>query len=127
MLYTVESGKSLEETLDSFQTAIKQQGFGVLGVHNLTSKMKEKGVDFRRECRVVEVCNPQQAKVVLETNMDISVALPCRVSIFTEGDKTKLVTIQPKVLLTMFPNSDLSDAADDVEQAITRAMNAAVE
>lgn len=127
MLFTVESEKNLEETLDSFQAAIKQQGFGVLGVHNLTGKMKEKGVDFNRECRVVEVCNPHQAKTVLESNMDISVALPCRVSIFTEGAKTRLATIQPKVLLSMFPNPELKEAAEEVERAITSAMKAAAE
>ena len=69
--------------------------FGVLGVHDLKAKMAEKGVEFARECRIYEVCNPQQARRVLERNMEISTALPCRVSVYEEGGITKLATIKP--------------------------------
>ena len=38
--------------------------------------MAKKGVEFTHECLVFEVCQPQQAKEVLERNMSISTMLP---------------------------------------------------
>ena len=57
-------------------------------MHDLRAKMTEKGVEFTRECRIYEVCNPQQAKKVLEKNMEISTALPRRISVYEEGGVT---------------------------------------
>jgi uncharacterized protein (DUF302 family) len=49
-------------------------------------------VDFDRECLIFEACQPQQAKMVLEENMSVFTALPCRISIFEEGGKAILAT-----------------------------------
>jgi uncharacterized protein (DUF302 family) len=46
-------------------------------VHNLKETTTKKGVEFARECLIFEVCQPQQAKKVLDENMSISTALPC--------------------------------------------------
>jgi uncharacterized protein (DUF302 family) len=48
--------------------------------------MAKKGVEFSKECLTYEVCNPFQAKKVLEANPSISTALPCRIAVFEEGD-----------------------------------------
>ena len=52
-------------------SAAKHQ-FGVIAVHNLQEMMKKKGVDLAIECRIYEVCNPHQAKKVLEGDGAIS-------------------------------------------------------
>jgi hypothetical protein len=41
-------------------------------VHNLKETMTKKGVEFARECLIFEICQPQQAKKVLEQNMSVS-------------------------------------------------------
>jgi len=46
------------------------------------AKMKEKAVEFARECRVFEGCNPHQAQKVLEANLETSRALPCRIGVY---------------------------------------------
>jgi uncharacterized protein (DUF302 family) len=56
-------------------------------VRDLRSKLREKGIDFNRDCFIYEVCNPQRAKKVLEVNAEISTALPCRISIYPEGSR----------------------------------------
>ena len=90
MLHIVESTKPLARLAADLEQAVARHKFGVLGVHDLKAKMAEKGVPFARECRIFEVCNPHQAKKVLETNLEISTALPCRISVYEEGGKTKL-------------------------------------
>lgn len=93
MLHIVESQKPLERVVKDLEEAVARHKFGVLGVHDLKAKMAEKGVPFDRECHIFEVCNPHQAKKVLEANLEISTALPCRISVFQERGVTRLATI----------------------------------
>jgi uncharacterized protein (DUF302 family) len=98
---------------------------GVLGVHDLRKKMIEKGVPFDRECRIYEICNPGQAKRVLESNMSVSAALPCRISVYEEGGKVKVATLKPTAVLGMLGEGGLEPVAKDVEEAIVRIIDAA--
>ncbi len=122
MLKIVESGRTVRDIEKRLPEAAKKHQFGVLGIHDLRSKMKEKGVVFERECLVFEVCNPHQAKKILEGNMGISTVLPCRISVYEEGGKTKLATLLPTALLGMFPNPELKPVAEEVERTIIRIM-----
>jgi uncharacterized protein (DUF302 family) len=79
--------------------------------------MNKKGVAFTQECPIFEVCQPQQAKKVLEENMSVSTALPCRISIFEEGGKT--------ILLAMFNTPQLKAVAQEVEATIVKIMQEA--
>ena len=99
--------------------------FGVLATHNLREKMESKGVPFARECRVIEVCNPRQAQVVLNQAIAISTALPCRISIYEEGGRTILATIKPTALLTMFDAPGAATTAREVEDELVRIMDEA--
>ena len=125
MLYRVESKKKVAEIGRDLEAAAQRNKFGVLGVHDLKGKMAEKGVPFDRECLIFEVCNPHQAKKVLEENADISTALPCRISAYTEGEKTILATIRPTALMAIFQAHGLESVAQEVEASIIRIMEEA--
>ena len=122
MLHIVESTKPLARLIADLEQAVARHKFGVLGVHDLRAKMAEKGVAFARECRIFEVCNPHQAKKVLETNLQVSTALPCRISVYEEGGKTKLATIRPTALIGLFGTPELKSVAEEVEDTMVRIM-----
>lgn len=122
MLHIVDSQKPLERVVKDLEEAVARHKFGVLGVHDLRAKMAEKGVPFDRECRVFEVCNPQQARKVLEANLEISTALPCRISVYQEGGKTRLATIKPTALIGLYGTPELKRVAEEVELTITAIM-----
>jgi uncharacterized protein (DUF302 family) len=125
MLYTIESAKNIDEVGIALEEAIKKRKFGVLTVHDLKETLAKKGVELNKDCRIYEVCNPSQAKRVIEANAEISTALPCRISVFTDGEKTKLSTIKPTVMLSMYPNPELKEIAEEVEEVILDAMDEA--
>jgi uncharacterized protein (DUF302 family) len=125
MLYVRETNKSIDEVCTKIQEAAAQNKFGVLAVIDLKEKMAAKGVQFGPQCRIIEVCNPVQAKKVLESNMTISSALPCRISVYEEADKVKIVTLRPTLLLGIFGNPDLAPVAQDVEDAMFRIIDSA--
>jgi uncharacterized protein (DUF302 family) len=94
-------------------------------VHNLKETMARKGVEFARECLIFEVCQPQQAKTVLDENMSVFTALPCRISIYEEGGTTILATLKPTMLLAMFNAPQLEQVAQDVEDTMVKIMQEA--
>lgn len=111
-------GKDLEE-------AAKKRKFGILAAYNLKETLEKKGVSFSNECRIYEVCNPQQAKKVLESDMAISTALPCRISVYQEGPKVKLATIKPTALIEQFGRPNLRPVAEEIERLIFEMMDEA--
>ena len=125
MLYKIESKKLLAEIGRDLEAAAQKYKFGVLAVHDLKAKMQEKGVEFSRDCQVFEVCNPQQAKKVLEANAEISTALPCRISVYQEGDGVTLATLRPTALLGIFGIPGLQDVAQEVEETLLKMMDEA--
>jgi uncharacterized protein (DUF302 family) len=122
MIHRIDSSKSPAEAGKALEAAAPRHKFGVLAVHDLQGKMKEKGLDFRQACLVYEVCNPQQAKRVLEANIDISTALPCRIAIYQKGTGSTLATLRPTLLLEMFGTPGLKAVAADVEKALVEMM-----
>ncbi len=95
MYYIVESSKSFEQASADLDAAVKRHGFGVLHVHDLGNTLRSKGVAFDQQCRVFEVCNPAQAARVLAADMRLNMALPCRISVYTENGATKIGLIRP--------------------------------
>jgi uncharacterized protein (DUF302 family) len=122
MLFELPSTKSLEEIEQGIQASAARHGFGVIAVHDLKETMKKKGVDFAGECRIFEVCNPHQARKVLEANGAISTALPCRISAYRAGDAYKLATILPTAMLALFGHPELEPVAREVEDVVVAMM-----
>lgn len=126
MLIAFDSRKPLDRLAKDLEAACAAHKFGVLGVHDLKAKLKEKGQDFARECRVYEVCNPVAAKRVLDTNLEISTALPCRISLYDAGKGvTRLATIRPTMLLDLFKTAALKEVAKEVEETLVAIMEEA--
>ena len=125
MLIKLSTNKSVAEATVALEAAVEANHFGVMQVHNLKDTMAKKGVAFERECLIFEVCQPQQAKKVLDQNMSVSTALPCRISIYEENGKTILATLKPTTLLAMFHTPQLEGVAKEVEDTIVKIMNEA--
>ncbi len=125
MLIKLFTDKPVSEAATALQAAVQANHFGVMQVHNLKETLVKKGVEFARECLIFEVCQPQQAKKVLEQNMSVSTALPCRISLYEEGGKTVLATLKPTTLLALFGAPQLSGVAQEVEDTIVKIMKEA--
>jgi uncharacterized protein (DUF302 family) len=117
MYYIVETDKSFEQVSADLESAVKRHGFGVLHVHNLGDTLRSKGIAFDEQCKVFEICNPVQAAKVLATDMRLNMALPCRISVFTEKDKTKIGLIKPvQMLSALSQDAALVQIAKEVEE-----------
>ena len=122
MLFKLTTSKTVSEAAAALQNAVVANHFGVMQVHNLKETMTKKGVQFGHECLIYEVCQPQQAKKVLDADMSLSTALPCRISIYEENGKTIMATLKPTSLLAMFNEPKLETVAKEVEDTIITIM-----
>jgi len=117
MYYIVETGKSFDDASSDLASAVVRHGFGVLHVHDLGTTLRSKGIAFEEECNIFEVCNPGQAAKVLSSDMRLNMALPCRISVFTEQGKTKIGLIKPAQMLSALSEDPaLVQVAREVEE-----------
>lgn len=124
MYYIVETDKSFSQASKDLEAAIVVHGFGVLYVHDLGTTLRSKGFAFEEECKVFEVCNPGQAAKVLAADMRLNMALPCRISVFTEKGKTKIGLIRPVRMLTaLSQEAALIQVAKEVQEKIIRMVD----
>jgi len=123
MQYIVDTNKTVEQAANDLAKAVANQGFGVLHVYDLKQTLASRGVDLPHECHIFEVCNPRQASKVLQADMSLSVALPCRIAVYEQGGRTRLGTLRATELLTRLSDDPrLTDAAVSVEGAIEAMM-----
>ena len=117
MYYIVETDKSFDQASTDLAAAVVRHGFGVLHVHDLGTTLRSKGIVFGEQCKVFEVCNPGQAAKVLSTDMRLNMALPCRISVFTDKGQTKIGLIKPVPMLsTLSQDAALVQVAQEVEE-----------
>ncbi len=126
MYYVVESRKPFEQAAVDLEAAVKAGGFGVLHVHDLGETLRGKGLPFAEQCRVFEVCNPAQAARVLALDMRLNMALPCRISVYTEGGQTRIGLIRPADMLAeLTQDPALTPIAREVEDGLIQMVDAA--
>lgn len=124
MYYIVETDKSFDQASIDLDAAVKRNGFGVLHVHDLGSTLRSKGIEFEEQCKVFEVCNPKQAAKVLSTDMRLNMALPCRISVFTEKGKTKIGLIKPvQMLESLSEDPLLVEVSKEVESKVIQMVD----
>ena len=119
MIHTRSTSKSVAEVAQALETVVPEHKFGILHVHDLKATMANKGVEFPHECRVFEVCNPHHAAAVLGENIEINLALPCRIGVWNDGGETKVGTLLPTQLMGIFGDSStMAATASEVEKVM---------
>lgn len=126
MKYIVTSTKNVEQAAIDLESAVKKHKFGVLYALNLRQTLHDKGFELANDCLVFDVCNPQKAKDVLDMDMSMNLALPCRISVYSENQQTYIGMISPKAMLAMLSDSaELATAASEVESTLQTIINEA--
>jgi uncharacterized protein (DUF302 family) len=125
-VYTLTTDKELEQVADDVKKELQELKFGTLWELDIPAKLKEKGVNFKGKAKVLEICNPHQAKEALELNMNVVYFLPCKVVVFEENGQTKLGMIKPTAFMDMLKDERLQEFALDVENTIKLALDRAV-
>ncbi len=122
MQYVETSNKSVEEVVEKIKEVCPKYKFGVLHVHNITQTLKSKGIDFKKECQILDICNPLIANEFLSEDMSLSIIMPCKISVYSEDSET-IVAMNSLVQLVDDINPDLIDLAQKVQEQLLEIIN----
>ena len=112
----------MDEIQTELEASAARNKFGVIAVHNLQEIMARKSVSLDMECRVFEICNPLQAKRVLEADGILSTALPCRISVYGKPGAYHVATMLPTAMMAAFQKPEIDAVAKEVEDVIVTMM-----
>lgn len=120
----IETDRPFAEAVAAVEAATAAAGFRVLHVHDVQATLAEKGFE-RGEMKIVEVCNSRHAHRVLQADPRISLMLPCRIAVWTEGGRTKAGTMKPTMIATFYPEAGIDETAAEVEAVLWGIVEAA--
>lgn len=89
MIVEHESKYGLDETVTRLKQAIEDAGWICPGVRDMNKSMAKQGVTFDKRVRLVEMCQAEHAKSVLETDRHIATLMPCAIAVY-DGDDGKV-------------------------------------
>ena len=116
--YTVVTDKNMENAIQSIEESLKEEKFGVLWKFDIKEKLQEKGLDFQKEFKVLEVCNPQEAFRVLNENEMAGYFLPCKIVVYEDSGKTKIGMPKPSALISLLNDEKMQQFAKDIEDRL---------
>jgi uncharacterized protein (DUF302 family) len=115
--YTVVSGRPFEAVVADVERITAEKKFRVLHIHDVQATLAEKG--FSREpLKIIEICNSKFAYEALSKDMQVSVFLPCKINVYTEGGKTVIKAMRPAAIKDILPASGLEAVALEVDKIV---------
>ena len=120
--YTVTTLKTVNQAVEDITASLKEVGFGILGILNFKEILQKKGLDFKDEYRLLEVCNPSAAKQALESNPEIGLLLPCTIAIYGKNNERFISLAKPTALLENIHGDQLDKLGQEMEQKLVSAI-----
>lgn len=121
--YERETKLELTAALARIKGELARRGFGVLWELDVPAKLAEKGVQYDGDFRILEICNPHDAKRALETDPTVGYFLPCKIVLYRRGERTVVGMPKPTFLMNAL-GGGLADLAARVETELKGAIDA---
>ncbi len=122
--YTVPTNRDFDQAVEAVTQGVKDAGFRVLFVHDVAATLAEKG--FQRErVSIIEMCNAKYASAVLAADVKIGLMLPCPIMVYAEQGKVFISTMRPSLIGGFFPDVDIAEVAQAVEDVLVRILDKA--
>ena len=124
--YEVKVEKLFGEEVESLKKSLSVNKFGVLWELDFKDKLKEKGLEFDTNYKILEVCNPVKAKEVLIKNIETGYFLPCKMVVYEKEGSVYIGMIKPTELIKMIGDKKLIAIAKDIEKVLKKSIDDAV-
>ena len=124
--YEVKTSKTFTTAVDDLKKSLSENNFGVLWELNFKDKLEEKGIEFHQNFKVLEVCNPKQAKEVLDRHIEAGYFLPCKMVVYEKENSVFMGMLLPTSMIEMMGQEDLLSIAQQVENVLKKALDEAI-
>ena len=99
MIYLVESDKSFYEASVDLEEVVLRLGFSLLHVFDQGETLRSRGLTCDEDLKVLAIASPRLTESLLAIDMRLGLALPWRLSVFTEDGATKIGLLRPQPVL----------------------------
>jgi len=120
--FTVKTEKSVNEAILNLTEELKNIGFGVLETLDFKKILSDKGLQFHDNYKLMEVCNPQLAKQVLESNPDLGLLLPCTIAVYQKDNENYISLAKPTSLLAMASEQNFQITGEEIENNLIKVI-----
>ena len=120
--YTIITTKTFDEAVERVQDEIVKASMRVLYVHDVQKTLGEKG--FQRDpFKIIEFCSAKFANEFLYKDIKIGLCLPCKINVYMKDGQAFISGMRPIVLSQFFPQADLGDRPNEIDQIIQTIIN----
>lgn len=123
--HTVKTQKNIDDVITTLTEDLKEIGFGVLETLDFKKILSEKNVELSNNYRLMEVCNPNLAKQVLEANPDLGLLLPCTIAVYQKDNENYISLARPTSLLSMVSENNLKFSGEEIENNLIKVIEKA--
>jgi uncharacterized protein (DUF302 family) len=115
---------TVAEVQPALEARLKAHRLGTLHVHDVRATLEAKGVSFDTPLVIMDICNPDYAKRVLDaTRNRIAPLLPCSIALWQEDTEVVIRLVRPSALARFFPATpELGSIAAEVEAGVLAAI-----
>ncbi len=117
----------MDETVKRVKEKLKEIGFGVLLELSFHDTLAQKGFPISKKAHLMEVCKPQLAQGVLDSNTLYSYYLPCKLIVREEEGTVYCGVLSVRDNLTDIGGDAVSDLTLEVETALDGVIRATCE
>lgn len=115
---------SFEETVERVKQALQREGFGVQAEIDITKALKEKlGVEIPRQL-ILGACNPQLAFQALQLEPEVSLLLPCNVTLTQKPGAVEVAVVDAGRLMEFVGNPALQPIAREANRRLHAVLQA---
>lgn len=116
--YSKTVSGTFEQILDRVRKALQEEGFGVQAEINISNALREKlGVEVPRQL-ILGACNPQLAYKAMQAEPEITLLLPCNVTLRQNGDRVEVAVIDAGKMMQFVGNPELRPIAEEVNRRL---------
>lgn len=112
-----------EAVVDAVETALSEEGFGVLCEIPVDEKLTAKlGLEEYPKYRILGACSPPHAHEALDHEPDLGTLLPCNVVVYENDEDVVVSAVNPTAMLSVVDNPDLDPVAEAVDESFDRVL-----
>lgn len=122
--YEKNSSRPFDAVVADIERLTAEKMFRVLHIHDVQATLEAKGLK-REPLKIIEICNAKFAHEALNKSMEVSLFMPCKINVYTEGGKTRIMAMRPSAIADFMPGAGLDELAGSVDKIVTEIVDRA--
>lgn len=120
----VEVNQAIEKISQQVPAKCEEYGFSLLTTYNYHEIVENKGFPIKRKVWIYEICLAKTAALMLTSNPNFSIFMPCKLTVYEENGKTIISTMNMEIMLeAVKTDKELYDNATSLFNSIKNMMN----